>query len=185
MLKENAYIDLFSFFGNEPTVSESDHQKLQRFVSRMYVHKEEDTDIVRYKTYSAKQGRLEARCLPPCSDSLKLHVNRACYQAYIWRKCLENSPEIPSPVGLGWDEDENGNLKIKWNTILPAPEEILELMFCSCSRKCSPGSCPCIDNSLPCTDACLNQNCENIPINEEDDFHNTFYSDYEDDFDED
>ena len=135
--------------------------------------------------YSAKQGRLEAKCLPPCSDSLRLHANRACYQAYIWRKCLESSPDIPSPIGLGWEENDDGDLVIKWNTILPAPEEILQLMYCSCSKKCVPGSCPCVDNSLACTDACANQNCENFPSEEEEDEFDGFLSSDEEDYNED
>ena len=41
----------------------------------------------------------------------------------------------------------------------PASDEILELMFSTCSRKCTVGSCPCIDNSLMCTDACTKKDC--------------------------
>ena len=188
MLKENSYISLFSSFGNEPSLSETQHTTLQQFVCNLYGHTEESTDVVRYKLYSARQGRLEAKCLPPCSDSLSLHANRACYQAYIWRKCLESHPDIPSPVGLGWDRNDDDDLIIKWNTILPAPEEVLQLMYCSCRRKCLQGSCPCIDNSLSCTDACTNQNCENFPSEENDEceeWDELFSSDEEDeDFNE-
>ena len=49
----------------------------------------------------------------------------------------------------------------------PAPDEVLEMMFCTCSRKCVRGSCPCVDNSLKCTDACTNHSCDNFQSNEE------------------
>ena len=32
---------------------------------------------------------------PPCSDSLRMHAERATYQVYIWRNCLESHPDIP------------------------------------------------------------------------------------------
>ena len=69
MLKENLYINLFSSFGNKPSLSEAQHRVLQQFVCDLYGHKEDSTDVVRYKLYSARQGRLEAKCLPPCSDT--------------------------------------------------------------------------------------------------------------------
>ena len=82
MLKENSYINLFNSFDNEPPPSEAQHCGLQQFVCDLYGHKEESTDVVRYKLYSARQRRLEAKCLLPFSDSLSLHA-KACYQAYI------------------------------------------------------------------------------------------------------
>ena len=74
-----------------------------------------------------------------------------------------NQQELPSPTSFGWREDEDGNLTIEWNTVLPAPEEILDLMFCTCPRQCTAGSCPCVDNGLYCTDACKKKNCDNLP----------------------
>ena len=43
----------------------------------------------------------------------------------------------------------------------PAPDEVLQLMFCTCPRKCIPDGCPCVDNSLQCMDACVKQDCGN------------------------
>ena len=70
---------------------------------------------------------------------------------------------LPHPVNFGWEEDDDGNLEMRWNTVLPASEEILELMFCSCTKQCVAGKCPCIDNGLFCTDACKKKNCDNFP----------------------
>ena len=180
MLKENSYINLFNSFGNELSLSEAQHCGLQQFVCGMHGHKEGSNDVVLHKLCSTRQGRLEVKCLPPCSDSLSLHANRACYQAYIWQKCLESHPDIPSPIGFDWDRNDDDDLIIKWNTILPALEEVLQLMYCSCPRKCLQGSCPYIDNSLPCTDACAHQNCENFPSKDNDEGDELFSSDKED-----
>ena len=97
-----------------------------------------------------------------------LQANRAYYQAYIWWKCLESHPGIASLVGLSWDRNDNNDLIIKWSTVLPAPEEVLQLMYCSCPRKCLQGSCPCTHNLLLCTEAWANQNCDHFPSEDND-----------------
>ena len=78
---------------------------------------------------------------------------------------MRNRQNLPHPVNFGWEEDDDGNLEMRWNTVLPASEEILELMFCSCTKQCEcvAGKCPCIDNGLFCTDACKKKNCDNFP----------------------
>ena len=57
-------------------------------------------------------------------------------------------------------------IAIKWNSVKPAPEEVLTLIFCTCPRKCVVETCPCIGNGLICTDACMKSDCGNY-INEE------------------
>ena len=71
-------------------------------------------------------------------------------------------PDIPSPTGNVWELGENESISIKWNTVNPAPDEVLELMFCTCSRNCVQGKCPCVDNGLLRTDACAKQQFENF-----------------------
>ena len=142
--------------------------------------------------YAAKHGHLDPKSIPPCADSLRQHSLRACYQVYIWRQSLESHPVVPSPIGFGWDQNVEGDFIISWNNVNPAPDEVLEMMFCTCTRKCVRGSCPCVDNSLKCTDACSKQNCDNFQSNEEfiqldddkyeyedDDGYDEEYSDYE------
>ena len=43
----------------------------------------------------------------------------------------------------------------------PAPEAVLNLLSCECSRNCTDKSCPCIQNGLSCTDMCKRKECEN------------------------
>ena len=161
LMKNNNYIDTFAQIGTVPTLSDVHLKELEKFVCDLYGRKDGDTNTVRYKIYSSRQGKLEAKSIPPCHDSLKFHAYRATYQAFIWRNCLVAKPDVPSPVGFGWELDEEQNLSIKWNSLKPAPDEILELMYCSCSRRCGE-FCPCVQNGLPCTDACVKQDCENF-----------------------
>ena len=101
MLKNDACCDLFASPGTEPELPEDLFNIVQQFTCELYGHKEEDTNVVRYKLYATKQGHLDPKLIPLCTDSLKLHTARARYQVYVWRKYLESHPDIPSPVGFG------------------------------------------------------------------------------------
>ncbi|KAG1659941.1 Choline O-acetyltransferase [Nymphon striatum] len=100
------------------------------------------------------------------SDALKQQTNRANYQAAIWRRSLQNSPEIPSPTnGHGWNVVE-GKLGICWLTGAPAPDVVLELMSCKCPRRCNE-NCPCVVNGFSCTPACKLLDCDNMQEEDE------------------
>ena len=87
-------------------------------------------------------------------------------------------PDIPAPFEYGW-EMQDGGILIKWNTVKPAPEEVLELMYCTCFKKCVLETCPCVQNGLFCTDACWKKDCENYL--DEDDENDELVSDEDDD----
>ena len=104
--------------------------------------------------FCAKKG-VESWQLTPCSDSLRKHGLRANYQGAIWRRCLENNPEVPSPVEHGWsrlDQDGDLQLSIDWFNVSIGPQAVLELLSCSCKRDCVTPSCQCVANNFPCTD---------------------------------
>ena len=95
---------------------------------------------------------------------------------------MQNHPDVPSPDGFGWELDVNASLSIRWNNVKPAPDEVSELTYGTCARKCIQGSCPYIDNSLQCTDACTKQDCENFIELDENEDEELEYSSEEDDF---
>ena len=112
------------------------------------------------RLFCAKQGKVDSNQLPPCADCLKMHSLRANYQAAIWRRSLQSCPQVPSPVGHGWVE-EDGNLSIKWMSGEPAPAVLLEFLSCSCARSCKVPTCTCLANGLKCTDMCRLRDCNN------------------------
>ena len=71
-------------------------------------------------------------------------------------------PDISSPIVNGWELGENESISIKWNIANPAPDEELELMFCTCSRNCVYGKCPCLDDGLLFTDPCAKQGVKTL-----------------------
>ena len=114
MAKNPTYIEQFAAIGNSSAISEEQMKVLQEFICDMYCHKGDSTNLLRYKLYSSRQGKLEAKSIPPCKDSLQLHSARAAYQTYIWRTCLTAKPEIPKLIGSGWELDEHQSIFIKW-----------------------------------------------------------------------
>ena len=62
---------------------------------------------------------------------------------------------------------------------LPAPDAVLKLMSCSCTRVCKPPQCKCIANGLRSTEMCRLTSCSNMQPDEEPEA----VVDNEDDFD--
>ena len=84
----------------------------------------------------------------------------------MWKRCLENDPQAPDPVGNGWTvetADDKDSFAIDWMNIQPATDAVLELLACTCSKECTTESCVCLRNGLKCTDKCQLQTCDNQP----------------------
>jgi len=106
-----------------------------------------------------KKGEVESHQLPPRKDCLTKHAQQANYQAGIWRRCLEQKPEAPSPVGRGWKmerEEECEQLVVHWMEGQPAPNAVLDLLACNCPKTCSLPRCVCVlqmvSGALTCAD---------------------------------
>ena len=76
-------------------------------------------------------------------------------------RSLECNPIISEPVEYGCSEVEDG-INIVWNECWPAPNNVLYLFSCDCSRKCEVGTSSCLDSSLQCADGCHTPECENM-----------------------
>ena len=144
---------------------------IQEFTCKLYSSNNSlgDVNKLRYEMFRIRKGVLESGQLPPCLNTLEQHTLRANYQAAIWRRSLENNPDIPDPTdGHGWVLDEDNTLSIRWMTSQPAPQEVLGLMSCKCSCSCKSPECSCILNGLKCTPACRLQTCSNMEDDEYD-----------------
>lgn len=159
--------------GNQWNLTMEQHRELEAFVCHLYQSKAGTRDVndLRYKLFCAKKGETESWQLPPCAAALHQHSERANYQAGVWKRCLESCPDIPSPAGHGWCiEKVNGKdeLTIDWlHDAPPAPEAVLQLLSCTCSRSCKLPTCPCLANGLKCTHLCKLLTCTNQVPEEE------------------
>ena len=89
-------IDLFEF-GDNPTLDVQSEfvETCISFVYSLY-DKSDTCDInsLRYKFFTRKNKSAEK--LPPA-----LHLKRACYQTFIWKRACQPELNLPSPDGNG------------------------------------------------------------------------------------
>ena len=102
--------------------------------------------------------------LPPTSDALYFHIQRAHYQAAVWRQAHLAYPTIPNPEGMGWKMEE-GTLKPMLMLLSPVPESCKEVQACKCKTGCKTLRCRCKKANLNCTRDCTcnhgNELCDN------------------------
>lgn len=164
LLTHDHFKDAFAKLGEEWQLTDEVLKVLEEFTCRLYVVHSEICHVneMRYELFRVKDGQVESEQLPPCQDCLHLHAARANYQAAIWHRALQADPSVPSPLECkGWSSDD-GELLITWMTGAPAPDAVLEFLSCKCKKSCKLSSCQCMANRLPCTQACVLQECENM-----------------------
>lgn len=105
LLKGNStFQEHFKFLGTSWDISEESFRAMESFVCRMYAPSSNVCDVndLRYLLFCTKRGEMESSLLPPCRDCLQMHIQRANYQAAVWRHCLEGQPGIPEPSKHRW-----------------------------------------------------------------------------------
>ena len=144
--------------------SEDTVATIEAFVCSLYGQKDcSEVNEARYILFST--ANREENTMPPNKDSLLKQMQCANFQAAIYKRSLQQRPDIPSPVDYGWKLHDN-ELEIDWMNMQPAQESILELSTCTCKKsKCEVGhannNC-CVFWGIPCTKLCTCKNCCNI-----------------------
>lgn len=179
-LKQNdKFLDVFCQIGESIPPSNEVSKQLQAFVCALYGNnRQTSVNKLRYDLF--KSGKSSEECLPPNEDALKLHISRCNYQAYIWRHALDQNIDAPSFLEHGWDEDKDGNVKIKWLSGPPAPESLLVFVNCGCKTGCKSNRCSCHKATLPCTDLCKCESCENKSKKDDEESENDYDTDMDD-----
>ena len=119
---------------------------------------------LRWWMFRRKQA--ESNKLPPTKAAFLESVERSQYQCIIWKTATEPIPTIPPPENHGWKRE--GDIFVPIMTKLPpAPETLLQLVKCGCSKSaCDTSRCKCKSNKLYCTDLCScgaeEDGCKNI-----------------------
>ena len=162
IMKNNNYVKAMMTIGDTWQVSDDTFNAVEQLVCHLYGKNIQNVDLLRYDLYCAKGGKVEPEALPPCRSSLRLHIERANYQAAIWRRATTALPVIQSPHGHGWKVSESANtVEFVWLGSKLAPEEVLELLSCTCKRSCTVEKCCCLKAGLKCTALCTLQ-CDNM-----------------------
>ena len=105
-------------------------------------------------------GQYAENTMPCTKDVLLQHTNRASYQCRIWKSALQPVMSPPSISEFGWEVND-GQVSIRWMTMLLAPDGILENVNCGCKSGCSTRRCACRKAELKCTGLCSCCDCAN------------------------
>ena len=146
-------LQAFSNLGASEILSEETFQRLETFVCKLYAPNmnTENLGQLRWKLFFKRQA--EAEKLPPTLESLRQTILRAHYQALIWQNDLVPNPIVPPPEKYGWKKD--GGTHVPISSELPAaPDAVVQLVRCSCSKSKCSSSCSCRRNNMNCTEMC-------------------------------
>ncbi|KAK3734694.1 hypothetical protein QZH41_002113 [Actinostola sp. cb2023] len=104
VLQSNIHQESLSLLGQHEDLDSVTAAKCEEFICDLYPVTTKKppgtTDNLRYLVFCQKKQKNEL--LPPTSDCLSQHLNRANYQAFVWRRSLDAMQELPSPEGHGW-----------------------------------------------------------------------------------
>lgn len=117
---------------------------------------------LRYESFikaTTKNTAVKLSSLAPTVAALNEHIKRVYLQTQIW---LGN--KNIRPIDWGWINTE-GSLHPIETSSMPAPEELLKMIFCNCKKGCG-ASCGCRRLGLYCNTTCgtcCGDNCQNCP----------------------
>ncbi|KAK3743286.1 hypothetical protein QZH41_017324 [Actinostola sp. cb2023] len=143
--QSNVHQESLSLLGQDPILDETTAGKCEAFICDLY-------PCSRKAPGTADERRYIIFC--QTSDSLQQHIQRANYQACVWRRSLTAMQNLPQPEGHGW-EMEDGVLQPVLMTKEPAPKSLLELTTCHCKKSECRTNCSCNNTGLACTEACV------------------------------
>ena len=151
VLKEHTH--LLAGLSKLPQLTAGAEKALQNFVSLVYSGGDEGVDRIQARMLlTAPKPEL----MPPTSDALKFHLQRAFYQARVWECATESHPALPDPTaeGSGWFKMGE---RVKPVTMLkePIPKACMDIISCgSCTTGCNSQRCKCFKAGLHCTLLC-------------------------------
>jgi hypothetical protein len=158
----NALVNL----GTEEKPSEETLAGIEKFVCQLYMPKTKMSKVKDVRWWLFKKRQAQSERLPPTEDALHHAILRSHYQMMVWNNDKVANPELPSPGDYGWNMINN-----EWVAVMatekPAPETVLHLIKCGCTKtRCSTLQCKCKNAGLYCTDLCMcceqdGDECEN------------------------
>ena len=99
MESDNDFCTTMKQLGQHAAVHGSIVKACEKAICKLYKHDCDDINLVRYDMISSGADPHE---VPPSHDALELHIQRANYQALIWRNATYPNFLQPTPNGNGW-----------------------------------------------------------------------------------
>lgn len=177
-------IKAIATLGTSETLSDYVIEEIEAFICKVYDTRTKTRllSTLRWQMFSGRQ--VVGEKLPPSHGTLVPAIKRVNFQALIWSQDDQAHPVIPSPIDHGWCLKDEQLIPVMCETPC-APDIILQLIKCSCTKnRCSP-PCKCFSTGLPCTPMCAcgadEDVCDNIHKHELDEEVDSDFSDEETD----
>ncbi|KAG0712290.1 hypothetical protein GWK47_018788 [Chionoecetes opilio] len=139
-----------------------------QFIAACYgekVGRNESMSDIRYRHWISSLGRKSAasvhqlKTLPPTIEAFVENVNRAHFQACIWRSALTGEAPDMDPLENGWVSDDD--FCVLMPVTLPpqteiSPPAVMKLIQCGCSSEtpCSTERCGYVAGQMSCSAFC-------------------------------
>ena len=98
---------LLQHLGKDESPEEKVLCDAEAFICQLYNKGREETLINRERASAFRKAKKSLDSLPPTQDTPHLHIKRAHYQTFIWKKALEPCPVLLNPEGYGWHCEED------------------------------------------------------------------------------
>jgi len=124
----------------------------------MELQREVFLNAYRYKSFLKSVATIKPNisCFPPIEGAVKQHSLKTFHQVQLW---LVN--DLP-PQMYGCKIENNGLVSVH-SEIAAAPDDILKMIFCRCTKDCASAKCGSKKASPKCSQAC--QNCQGNCLN--------------------
>ena len=125
----------------------------EKLLIALYGGSEEELELYSFRLKCFKRGTVRCKRkvrlerLPPTAVALKQHFLRVYHQVQLWQ-----SNPLP-PEQWGWKRDNEG-LVPATTELSPAPENLLHLISCTCTKNCGR-NCGCVKGSLKYSMLCV------------------------------
>lgn len=131
MIKDGKFLELFQNLGDELDVDRNLVTSIEHYVCQLYgcvksVTSVNEARVDLFRKKHLKDNKvIDLSMLPPCLPSLEIHIKRANYIAWIWKKSLEPIISVPEFDKHGWTHLGD----IQWTSGDPFPSEIEDLLL--------------------------------------------------------
>ena len=107
LIKKNQIQGDLSRLGESSSLQDPVKEIAESFICSIYASGKSFANADEARCFLFCQKSLKSEDLPPTSECLCHHIERANFQAFVWNKALVSLQTVPSPEGNGWKLDNN------------------------------------------------------------------------------
>lgn len=144
-------LEALSSLGKDEIIGDSIFEEIESFICAVYSSFKKNISglsELRWWVFSQKQSLSDN--MPPTLAALKPAIRRCHYQCMEWSRDTIAHPNLPPATDYGW-QLVNGEFEPIMCDLPCAPDEVLNLVRCSCKKNSCTQRCKCATQSILCT----------------------------------